>query len=159
MLDAVKIGVKQVKTKHTLIVWGDLVGLDRVPWSRLLDNHLLATVPLTIGGYTNYDLSPDGRIDSISQAREGGEVSEYGMTDIGVFLFQTEWLKYWLNETPIEFCRGVKTKELNFIPVLRYMEMVYHTIDTPILTQDEIPFGINTKEDAEAYEKLCLSSK
>lgn len=156
MLDAIEIGMRYVKTQNVLIAWGDLVGLDRIPWKKLFAAFYYSVVPVVEKKNPYTAIVRGSRTVEVLQSREGDAMPEVGESDVGVFLFQSALLRMLVREVPEVVSRGKVTGERNFLPVLSYWCCTEKQLfATPVLKETEVPFGINTREDAEAYIKTC----
>jgi bifunctional UDP-N-acetylglucosamine pyrophosphorylase/glucosamine-1-phosphate N-acetyltransferase len=157
MADAIRCGLPQVETTHTLIVWGDQVALrtDSLEFLMRLQQGVAqpAAVCPTLWRdhpYIHFERAESGRLVRILQAREGDRMPERGESDSGVFLFRTETLRQHLPPLLASAeCLGRLTRELNFLPIF---PMLDNLITAPIMTEAE-SVGVNSPADAAYLEK------
>ena len=159
MADAIRCGLAQVETTHTLIVWGDQVAVKPESLEFLMrlhqgSAHPAATCPTLWRDhpYIHFERAESGRILRILQAREGDRMPAHGESDSGVFLFRTEALRQSLPrllDSPE--CIGAKTHELNFLPIFPLFD-AEQLITAPIMTEAE-SIGVNSPADAAYLEQ------
>jgi bifunctional UDP-N-acetylglucosamine pyrophosphorylase / glucosamine-1-phosphate N-acetyltransferase len=161
MADAVRCGLAQVETRHTLIVWGDQVALRPASLEFLMRLHQGMAQPAAVcptlwraRPYIHFERGESGRVSRVLQAREGDSMPERGESDSGVFLFRTEALRRYL---PLLFdsaeCIGKRTGEFNFLPIFPILDGL---ITAPIMTETE-SVGVNSPADAAYLEKTLLA--
>lgn len=157
MADAIRCGLAEVKTANTLIIWGDQVAVKPESLDFLMRLHQGSAQPAATcptlwrdHPYIHFERSESGSITCVLQAREGDRMPEHGESDAGVFLFRTAALREYLPrllESPE--CIGVKTRELNFLPIFPLLSE--HLIIAPIMTEAE-SVGVNSPADAKYLE-------
>ncbi len=164
MADAIRCGLPQVETTHTLIVWGDQVAIRRDSLEFLMRLQQGMARPAAVcptlwrdRPYIHFEREASGRLIRILQAREGDGMPERGESDSGVFLFLTETLRQYLPRLLASAeCMGKQTRELNFLPIF---PMLDNLITAPIMTEAE-SVGVNSPADAAYLEQqLLLRSK
>jgi bifunctional UDP-N-acetylglucosamine pyrophosphorylase / glucosamine-1-phosphate N-acetyltransferase len=165
MADAVRCGLAQVETRHTLIVWGDQVALRPVSLEFLMRLHQGIAQPAAVcptlwrdRPYIHFERGESGRLSRVLQAREGDAMPRRGESDSGVFLFRTEALHHYL---PLLLesgeCIGKRTGELNFLPIFPMLDgEPGQLITAPIMTEAE-SVGVNSPADAAYLEKQLLA--
>lgn len=160
MADAIRCGLAQVETRHTLIVWGDQVALRPDSLEFLMRLHQGIAQPAAVcptlwrdRPYIHFERSESGRVSRVLQAREGDSMPERGESDSGVFLFRTEALRRYLPRLcESGECIGTKTGELNFLPIFPLLDRL---ITAPIMTEAE-SVGVNSPSDAAYLERQLL---
>jgi bifunctional UDP-N-acetylglucosamine pyrophosphorylase / glucosamine-1-phosphate N-acetyltransferase len=165
MADAIRCGLAQVQTAHTLIVWGDQVAVKPESLEFLMrlhqgTAHPAATCPTLWRDhpYIHFERTESGGISRILQAREGDAMPAYGESDSGVFLFRTDALRQFLPrllDSPE--CIGAKTHELNFLPIFPLLD-AEQLITAPIMTEAE-SVGVNSPADAAYLEKQLTEAR
>lgn len=166
MADAIRCGLAQVETRHTLIVWGDQVAIHPQSLEFLLRLHQGTAQPAAVcptlwrdHPYIHFERAESGRVSRILQAREGDPMPARGESDSGVFLFRTAALRLYLPpllDSPE--CIGAKTGELNFLPIFPMLDIQPgQLITAPIMTEAE-SVGVNSPADA-AYLEQQLQSR
>ena len=159
MADAIRCGLAQVESTHTLIVWGDQVAIKPASLEFLLrlhqgPAHPFATCPTLWRDhpYIHFERTESGRVSRILQAREGDQMPQRGESDSGVFLFRTETLRQLLPRLlNSPECIGAKTHELNFLPIFPLLD-AEQLITAPIMTEAE-SVGVNSPADASYVER------
>jgi bifunctional N-acetylglucosamine-1-phosphate-uridyltransferase/glucosamine-1-phosphate-acetyltransferase GlmU-like protein len=162
MADAIRCGLPQVETRHTLIVWGDQVALRPDSLQFLMRLHQGIAQPAAVcptlwrdHPYIHFERDASGRLDRILQAREGDQMPERGESDSGVFLFRTETLGQHLPRLLASAeCIGRHTRELNFLPIFPMLDKL---ITAPIMSEAE-SVGVNSPADA-AYLEQHLQAR
>ena len=165
MADAVRRGLAQVETRHTLIVWGDQVAIRPASLQFLMRLHQGIAQPAAVcptlwrdRPYIHFERGESGRLLRILQAREGDRMPERGESDSGVFLFRTEALRQALPRL-LESgeCIGRQTGELNFLPIFPMFDsQPGQLITAPIMTEEE-SVGVNSAADAAYLERQLLA--
>jgi bifunctional UDP-N-acetylglucosamine pyrophosphorylase/glucosamine-1-phosphate N-acetyltransferase len=156
MADAVRCGLPQVVTPHTLVIWGDQAGIQRssVEISMRLHSGPIApaaTLPTVLreNPYIHFQRNAGGQIVDALQAREGDQMPLVGESDCGLFLFQTAVLKRFM---PMLMgsaqCIGRQTGELNFLPILPMIASTGERVVSARIASAEESLGLNTREDA-----------
>src|SRR5579883_940915 len=156
MADAVECGLREVTTRHVLIIWGDQPAVQPESIESAMELHqttcALATVPTVFRRkpYIHFSRDADGRIACILQAREGDRMPEEGETDTGVFLFRTLSLRRGLKTMRVNgFGIGRQTGERNFLPIFCLLDTLPgNVLSARVIGTDET-VGVNTPEDAE----------
>jgi bifunctional N-acetylglucosamine-1-phosphate-uridyltransferase/glucosamine-1-phosphate-acetyltransferase GlmU-like protein len=157
MADAIRCGLPQVETTHTLIVWGDQVALRPGSLEFLMRLQQGVAQPAAVcptlwrdRPYIHFEREESGRLVRILQAREGDQMPERGESDSGVFLFRTETLRQDLPRLlASDECIGRQTRELNFLPIFPMLDKL---ITAPIMTEAE-SVGVNSPADAAYLEQ------
>jgi bifunctional UDP-N-acetylglucosamine pyrophosphorylase/glucosamine-1-phosphate N-acetyltransferase len=160
MGDAVEIGLREVVTTHTAVLWGDQVALRRESVEAVLRLHqgplfpdLTIPTVLRADPYIHFERDSMGSIASVLQAREGDPMPAQGESDTGFFCFRSEVLRSLLmkmRESPA--ARGARTAEFNLLPVISQAARTSHRVLTPHLMELEETVGINQASDASAVE-------
>jgi bifunctional N-acetylglucosamine-1-phosphate-uridyltransferase/glucosamine-1-phosphate-acetyltransferase GlmU-like protein len=162
MGDAVEIGVADVETPYSAVIWGDQVAIRPSSIDVILRLHQGALAPdLTIPTvlrpkpYIHFERNPQGEITRLLQAREGDHMPEEGESDAGFFCFGTAVLRRLLaelHERP--HARGAHTDEFNFLPVIPFAVSKGHRVLTPHVMEVEETVGINAAADALSIESF-----
>jgi bifunctional N-acetylglucosamine-1-phosphate-uridyltransferase/glucosamine-1-phosphate-acetyltransferase GlmU-like protein len=164
MADAVRCGLAQVETRHTLIVWGDQVALRPASLEFLMRLHQGVAQPAAVcptlwrdRPYIHFERGESGRVLRVLQAREGDAMPERGESDSGVFLFRTDALRRYL---PLLLesgeCIGKRTGEFNFLPIFPMLDSESGQLVTaPIMTEAE-SVGVNSPAEAAYLEERLL---
>jgi bifunctional UDP-N-acetylglucosamine pyrophosphorylase/glucosamine-1-phosphate N-acetyltransferase len=160
MADAVSLTERAVKTKNSVVIWGDQVTLRAETISVCARAHegragAMLTLP-TIerrSPYVQVERDREYRIVRILQAREGEITESIGENDCGFFLFNTEALFSKLNEArSYRLGLGAKTNEFNLLPILPLFEQGAGSVVTVRIHDESETLGINTVEDARIAE-------
>jgi bifunctional N-acetylglucosamine-1-phosphate-uridyltransferase/glucosamine-1-phosphate-acetyltransferase GlmU-like protein len=160
MADAIRYGLVQVKTKHTLIVWGDQVALRQASLEFLMLLQQGTARPAAVcptlwrdRPYIHFEREESGRLVRILQAREGDSMPERGESDSGVFLFRTDALHQYLPRLlASDECIGRRTGEFNFLPIFPMLaSQPGQLITAPVMTEAE-SVGVNSRADADYLE-------
>ena len=167
MGDAVAIGLENVETENTAIVWGDQAGLRpesvRACFAAHQTSADAAVTFLTVWReqfYIHFGRDEAGRITSLLQAREGDTMPAKGESDTGFFCFRTVTLKSLLSDlrhSP-DLAGGKGTGEFNFLPAILLAAKRGLTILTPQVVSMEETMGVNSREDALQLEKYLRST-
>jgi dolichol-phosphate mannosyltransferase len=163
MADALLCAKKVIKTKHTLVIWGDQVGIKSQTLIKCMELHskLSSTVHLTLPSilikdpYINIVRDSNGSIKYIQQKREGEIKTDFGETDCGVFLFKTKELfeKLLLEEKNI-LNYGAITNEFNLIPIIKNFDNNNGSLVTVRLNNQQEILGINNFDDVINYKNI-----
>ena len=161
MADAIRCGLAEVETRHTLIVWGDQVALRPDSLEFLMRLHQGTAQPAAVcptlwrdRPYIHFERGESGHVSRILQAREGDSMPERGESDSGVFLFRTEALRHHLRRLlESKESIGKKTGEVNFLPIFPMLDRL---ITAPIMTEAE-SVGVNSPADAAYLEQQLLA--
>jgi bifunctional UDP-N-acetylglucosamine pyrophosphorylase/glucosamine-1-phosphate N-acetyltransferase len=165
MADAIRCGLPQVETKHTLIVWGDQVAVRPASLEFLMRLHQGIAQPAAVcptlrrsRPYIHFERGESGCLVRILQAREGDSMPEQGESDSGVFLFRTEALRQYLPRLlDSDECIGKQTGELNFLPIFPMLDVeAGQLITAPIMSEAE-SVGVNSPADAAYLERHLLT--
>jgi bifunctional UDP-N-acetylglucosamine pyrophosphorylase / glucosamine-1-phosphate N-acetyltransferase len=166
MGDAIQVGLAEVGTPHTAVLWGDQVALRpdsvtavaRVHAGPLQPDMTIPTV-FRDAPYIHFERDKDGRIVRLLQAREGDRMPERGESDTGYFCFQTEVLRKLLGELRGQTAaQGSRTAEFNMLPVVPFAANKGYTVLTPHIMDVEETVGINSVADAERLEPFLRKS-
>lgn len=156
MGDAIEIGLHQVATPFTAIVWGDQVALKRESVETCLrlqagpqQPDLTFPTVLRDQPYIHFGRDGEGKITSLLQAREGDPMPAVGESDTGFFCFRTDALRSLLSSLRHSSeTAGRGTGEFNFLPVILLAAKQGRTILTPHVVSIEETMGVNSREDA-----------
>ena len=166
MAQAVAVGLEAVETPFVVVVWGDQAALRADALEQCARS--LEAAPETAAvcpalwreePYLAIVRDPSGGIAEVLQAREGDPMPARGLSDAGVFFFRTSSLRAGLEQLLRDpACRGRKTGELNFLPILASMDHPPGRVQTPLLVSREEAIGINTTADAAEVEKFLAAA-
>lgn len=162
---AVRQAREEVHTPHTLVVWGDQVTLHRRTVEACLRAHqgrpvARLTFPTTLrpNPYIHLERDPAGRILKVRQAREESLRVELGENDCGLFLFNSAALFAGLECGEREgWALGTVTGELNLLPLIPALDEGGGTVLTIRITNADETLGVNTREEAEAAERILAA--
>jgi bifunctional UDP-N-acetylglucosamine pyrophosphorylase/glucosamine-1-phosphate N-acetyltransferase len=145
---------------HLLVVWGDQAGLSSDTLRRAIALHAAGygprcTLPVveTEQPYVQY-VFRDGLLNTIRQAREGALVDQHGLSDVGVFLLETDGLQDAWRDYGLIAAAGEVTGELNFLPFLVYLSQTCRwRFGTVPVTDASEARGINTRADLQFFQE------
>jgi bifunctional N-acetylglucosamine-1-phosphate-uridyltransferase/glucosamine-1-phosphate-acetyltransferase GlmU-like protein len=165
MGDAVEVGLREVTTPHTAVLWGDQVALLTASVEAVLRLHEGPLVPdLTIptvfrpNPYIHFERDATGAITRVLQAREGDRMPAHGESDTGFFCFRTDVLRTLLAELRASAgAVGARTGEFNLLPAISRAARTSHRVLTPHLMTLEETVGINQPSDAQLVEAFLRS--
>ena len=157
MADAIKICEKHINTTHTIIIWGDQIGIRKKTVVNMIDlskkYKSVIAVKKVFDPYIHFVRDKKDKIIAVLQKREGDLMPKIGENDAGFFIFKTKDLYSLFKELNVKKLKGKITKENNFIPFIIYFinkfksNYFYNNI-TKIETK-----GINYKSDAKYFKK------
>ncbi len=159
MADTIAHGIKSVKSKYLVVMWGDQPAISRTTVSKMIkimmEEKSICCMPIVSkkNPYISLNISPQGKIRGILQAREGSTMPDIGIGDCGMFSFQTNYLREFLKKQRVTF--GEKTGEWNFLPIIPVIDS-HQDIDTFYVSNETEALGLNTFEDLIALEKFIL---
>jgi bifunctional UDP-N-acetylglucosamine pyrophosphorylase/glucosamine-1-phosphate N-acetyltransferase len=161
MADAVWQAKPLVRTKHSIVIWGDQVALTKETIASCVHLHesrkdAALTLPTVWrkNPYIHFARDKQQRLVNVYQAREETQPLAEGENDCGIFFFNTGTL-FDIIETargkhlPI----GQKTGEFNLLPLLPFFER-HGGVMTLRIKRLEESFGVNTPEDARRIEDI-----
>jgi bifunctional N-acetylglucosamine-1-phosphate-uridyltransferase/glucosamine-1-phosphate-acetyltransferase GlmU-like protein len=157
MADTIAHGLKSVTSKYLIVMWGDQPAISRNTVSKMIkimmEKKSICCMPIVRkkNPYISFDISPQGKIRGILQAREGSRMPDIGIGDCGIFSFQTDYLQESLKKQRVTF--GEKTGEWNFLPILPVIDSL-QDIDSFYVGNETEALGLNTFEDLIALEKF-----
>jgi bifunctional N-acetylglucosamine-1-phosphate-uridyltransferase/glucosamine-1-phosphate-acetyltransferase GlmU-like protein len=157
MADTISHGLKSVRSKYLIVMWGDQPAISRNTVSRMIkimmEKKSICCMPIVRkkNPYISFDISPLGKIRGILQAREGSMMPDFGVGDCGMFSFQTDYLREFLKKQRVTF--GEKTGEWNFLPILPIID-THQDIDTFYVSNENEALGLNTFDDLIALERF-----
>lgn len=164
MADAISYALPKLTTPHSLIIWGDQVGIRPTTLQRVRTLHeSLADTPLTLpivsrdNPYVHYATDDTGRFTHVLERREGAAMPEIGQSDCGLFACDTARLQAIFAgevERGIQWSKG--TKEWNFLPLLPQFD-TDGTVAALRLESREETIGVNDQADAAVLEEYLLS--
>ena len=166
MAQAVAVGLEAVETPFVIVVWGDQAALR--PDALAQCARSLEAAPETAAvcpalwredPYLAIVRDSSGGIVSVLQAREGDLMPQSGLSDAGVFFFRTAAVRSGLDRLLRDpRCRGRKTGELNFVPILALLARPPGRVETPLVVSREEALGINTTADAAEVERFFAAA-
>ncbi len=151
--EAVNVGLDNIATKYTMVLWGDQLvhpnvvdeGMSISEDEMYAKYDVFCPVMEAKPPYVELRIGLHSRIDGVRYQREGDEVSAHGMTDAGVFFFRTNFLRFVFAQAMADTSLvGRRTGELNFPTVLTRCN---HLRVLPISPEHSI--GVNTLQDVE----------
>jgi len=164
MGDAVFCASDLIDNSHeVMVVWCDQIGITSETIAKTCDLHRKVksnshmTIPLLSKEtrYIHIDES-DGKFRKILQAKEGDTVPPLSKSDVGLFLFSSgsNLSSAWLTGGR-EFCKGQRTSEYNFLPILPYLSSNGWSAQTLEATPTD-GLGVNTQVE---LNKVILENK
>ena len=166
MADAVNIAIEGIETRHSIVIWGDQVGISQDTLYRCMKIHesrinALLTVPYWITNEPYIHIKTGGqenRIMEVQQKREEEISVDLGRNDCGVFCFNTEFLRDTLKERSRRaLATGGKTGEFNLLPLLPVFDRGGDTASLVLVENANEIMGVNTQEDALKMETILRS--
>jgi bifunctional UDP-N-acetylglucosamine pyrophosphorylase/glucosamine-1-phosphate N-acetyltransferase len=160
MGDAVEVGLSQVGTRNTAVMWGDQVALRAASVQAVMRLHAGPLEPgLTVptvfrdAPYIHFERGPDGVISQLLQLREGDSMPQRGESDTGFFCFETTLLRSLLAELRGQTSgQGARTAEFNLLPVIPLAASAGYRVLTPHVMDEEETIGINSAADVQRVE-------
>ena len=167
MADAIASGLPLVDTRNTLIIWGDQVAIRPASIELCAKVHQsparpAATCPTLVRAnpYIHFQRDDSGRVRRILQAREGDRMPETGESDSGLFLFQTEALRCYLDRLPAASdATGAKTGERNFLPIFPLIDEQPGALVCLRIMSEAESVGVNSRADAEFLERTVFAGE
>ncbi|MDR4508712.1 MAG: NTP transferase domain-containing protein [Candidatus Brocadiaceae bacterium] len=167
MGDAIVRTKEHVKTKYSLIIWGDQVGIKKETIERSIRAHeqrenALLTNPTVWkkNPYIHFQRDCCGRIIHIMQAREEELMPEEGENDCGLFLFDTKALFDALSEAgKKKYSKGTKTEEFNLLPIIPSLDKNPGNVACLHIISEEETIGVNTRDDAELLSEILTKRR
>ncbi len=163
MAHAIRSGLADVRTPWTAIVWGDQVGIQHKTLEQCFTEaenqvaDLVFPIVKTSPPYIHFELDPKSmKVLQVFQAREGDEMPEHGISDIGFFLCRTTALQETFKKFDPEHYRGKNTGEFNFLPMLRDWSNLGFKIKAMHGANPEEAIGINSLNDVERVERWLI---
>jgi bifunctional N-acetylglucosamine-1-phosphate-uridyltransferase/glucosamine-1-phosphate-acetyltransferase GlmU-like protein len=161
MADAVLAARGAMSIAHTLVVWGDQVGLSPVTIERVARLHAaragatltLATI-LRSSPYIHVERDPDGRIVRVHEARKAPIPVSVGENDCGLFAFQTRALFEILEAAAPGSGDG---PEFDLLPLFPRFERGEGTVATMRITDETETLGINTPAEGERIAPILAA--
>jgi len=164
MGDAVLKSYEYAVTKNTLVIWGDQVSILKQTIEKCIASHnsrvnakFTCPVYRREKPYIHFSVE-NKRLKEVLQQREGDLMPETGLSDCGLFLFNTKSLfdslkKNIYNKNLI----GAKTREINFLPL--FPEFDKQTGETELLEiiEEEETIGINDINDVKKISSFLKS--
>ncbi|MGA3185970.1 MAG: hypothetical protein ABSF22_02585 [Bryobacteraceae bacterium] len=160
MGDAVGIGLAEVDTSHTAVLWGDQVAVRPASVDAIFRLHQGSIAPdITVptvfreSPYIHFERDEEGRIVRLLQAREGDSMPPTGESDTGFFCFRSDVLRRLLGEVRgSDASLGKQTGEFNLLPVVPFAVAAGYHVLTPRLMDFEETIGVNSRADGERLE-------
>jgi bifunctional UDP-N-acetylglucosamine pyrophosphorylase / glucosamine-1-phosphate N-acetyltransferase len=160
MADAIYQTVPNLKTKYTLIIWGDQVAIrPKTIESIIKIQQEVAGVQLTLPlvrrnePYVHYATDKSGQFTNVLERREGTNMPHVGQSDCGLFAFTTKRLK---EVFALEIKQGITysqaTKEWNFLPLLPQFDTGGNSVYALRLNSLEETIGANDAKDVAQLE-------
>jgi len=167
MADAVHQAKPLVRTKHSIVLWGDQVALRRETISSCVYLHesrknAALTFPTVWRQkpYIHFERDKMDRLINVYQAREESQPLEEGENDCGIFFFNTTTLFDIIEAASGEHQSvGRKTGEFNLLPLLPKFDKEPGDVATLRIQNIEESMGVNTPEDARQVESILKARK
>jgi bifunctional UDP-N-acetylglucosamine pyrophosphorylase/glucosamine-1-phosphate N-acetyltransferase len=163
MVDAIRVGISNVRTTDVAIIWGDQVLLAKETISKTISTHLLfidsgLTFPTVLKSDPYIQILRDSnkKIIKILQKREGDISDQIGESDAGFFVFERDCLINLINFAmdPKKTVYGLKTGEINLLPFFPKIYDFKKNIYTLEIVNSFEALGINTRDEAIYCEKI-----
>jgi molybdopterin-guanine dinucleotide biosynthesis protein A len=144
MADAVRCGLAFVYTPNVLVLWGDKATVRPATIETLMTLHSVATIAAAVceKPYTHLIVENEMLVGVLEQ-RQGHVLPLHGLSDIGLFLFQSDPLKMYLDSGKVPMSR-----EWDLLPLLPHIPCVR----VATIASQEEALSLNTKEDA---QRIC----
>ena len=150
---AVSIGLKNVKTKYSSVIWSDQIFLTSKTIEKTLNffnsNHSLLCFPVYKKKlpYVYILKDKNKKFIDIFHTREGAPIVNMGESDCGFFVFQSSIIKLLLQKL-IKTKKIItkKTNEIDFLKAFKYFN-IHGPVDILNATNAIDTIGINTLED------------
>ncbi len=160
MADAIYQAVPKVVTPHTLIIWGDQVGIRPTTLHHVMTLHqgeaesgLTLPIVRRENPYVHYATDVTGQFTHVLERREGATMPPVGESDCGLFACDTARLQ---TIFAAEIEKGISysqdTKEWNFLPLLPQFDTQGTGVAGVRLESHEETIGVNDKNDAAILE-------
>ncbi len=150
-----------VHTPYSIVMWVDQIALsDRTLSACLTLAHAHPAAKLIFPTvhraqpYIRFERDPEGRIRTVHQAREEDMPITEGENDCGIFFFRSKSLFRALTEAGEAVLLGKKTREMNLLPVIPWLDQEPGDVITLRIRQAEESMGLNT--DAEARQLASI---
>ena len=141
------------QAEQIMVVWGDQAFVSKKTFKRSLAAHgggaHTIALPLTFVAdpYVEYLFDVDLGLIAVKQVREGDSCSAKGLADVGTFVMSVRDLLPAWHAYLKRASRGVKTKEINFLPFLPFLAVNGWHIEPVHVANPIEARGINTPED------------
>lgn len=158
MADAIKACKRQIKTTHTIIIWGDQIGIK----TRTIENmiklsskyKLVVATKRVFNPYIHFVRDSKNNVISVLQKREGDIMPKIGENDAGFFIFKTrELFSLFINKMNKVNIKGKITKENNFIPLIVIFIKKFKSYNFYNKIDKIETIGLNYKSDAKYFIK------
>lgn len=149
---AVSIGLNEIKSDWTLLIWGDHVGASQLDISSLVSNDSLEDIQFILplvqrnNPYVYFTYGDNGSDLNLHETIKGAIEIDIGLSDCGVFIFQTEVVKNFLASYLQQHSTSSDT-ELNFLSTFSAMERAGVHFRKIILDNTLLTFGVNSPKE------------
>ena len=152
---------KIIEHEYVLVIWGDQVGISKETLRRVIESHrnlgAYCTVPLAKIDYpyVHYILDNSVGLKGILHRREGDSMPSQGLSDIGVFMLNTENLvSYWEDYLETSGKLGSVTNEVNFLPFLVYLAGIGANMNFISVEDAGEALGMNSPDELRKIRQL-----
>ena len=157
MADAIEICKSQIKTTHTIIIWGDQIGIKTKTIEKMIKisskYKLVVATKRVFNPYIHFVRDNKNNVVSVLQKREGDIMPKIGENDAGIFIFKTkELFLLYVKKDKVDI-RGNITKENNFIPLIIFFIKKFKSYYFYNKIDKIETIGLNYKKDAKYFIK------
>ena len=146
--------------ENILVIWGDQINLNVNTIKQLIESHRSShadvSVPLVMAKkpYVCFEFDCNSTLIKVRQSREGDQMPDSGLSDVGIFLFKSNGIiSHWNAYLESEFTLSPITKEVNFLPFLVYLatnKKEFNFLEIPDVRES---VGLNTIEDLRIFKE------
>lgn len=150
---AISLGLKNVQTKYSSVIWSDQIFLTSKTIEKTFNffnsNHSLLCFPVYKKKlpYVYILRDRNQKFKDIIQTREGAPIVKMGESDCGFFVFQSSIIKLLLQKLiKTKKIMTKKTNEIDFLKAFKYFN-THGSVDILKATNHNDTIGINSIED------------
>jgi NDP-sugar pyrophosphorylase family protein len=155
---AVSLGLNEVKSEWTLLIWGDHVGASQLDLDSILTNDFLDDIQFILplvqrnNPYVYFSHGNNGSDLNLHETIKGAIKIDSGLSDCGVFIFQTKAIKSFL-ASYIQQQSITSETDLNFLSTFPAMEKAGVHFRKLILDNVLLTFGVNSPKEMIELER------
>ena len=148
---AVSLGLNEIKSEWTLLIWGDHVGASQLELTSLMSNDMdkiQFVLPLVQRNnpYVYFTHGNNGSDLNLHETIKGAMKIEIGLSDCGVFIFKTKAIKTFL-ASYLQQQSTTSETDLNFLATFPAMEKAGIHFRKLILDNTLLTFGVNSPKE------------